>query len=122
MTALCAPVELGHALVDAPGLDHPPLRLHAVTFLAFNLGLGHRADFFLLLSHHDDLLDVFIAVTGNLQGVFQRLFPFTLGAYVTFLYRVWLTKRPALWTKLYHFIERPFLIPIEWDLNIMHQI
>ena len=122
MTALCAPVELCHALVDAPSLDHPPLCLHAVTFLAFYLGLGHRADLFLLLAHNHYLLYVFIAVTGNLQGIFQGLFPSTLGANVTFLNRVWLTKRIALWTKFHHFTERPFLIPIEWNLNIMHQI
>ena len=122
MAALCAPVELRHALVDAPGLNHPPISLIVTAFLAQNLGLGHGAELPLLLAHHDYLLDVFTVLTGNLQGLLQGLLPLTVGAYVTLLNRVWLTERPALWTKFYHFIERPFLNPIERDLNITYQI
>lgn len=40
VAALCAAEELGSALVDAPGLNHPPVGDSVVALGAFDLGLG----------------------------------------------------------------------------------
>ncbi len=61
ITAFGAPVELGHTLVNASGLNHPPLGLKVITFLAFNCGFWHNAELFLFLTHNDYLLvDLFL--------------------------------------------------------------
>jgi hypothetical protein len=88
VTALGAPVELCHAFIDAPGLNHPPKSLIVAAFLAMYLGLGHDAELPLLLAHHYYLLDVFTVSTGNLQGLLQRLLPGTRRAYITLLNNV----------------------------------
>ena len=72
MSAFGATEELGGALVDAPGLDHPPEGGGVVTFRAWDLGLGEDAQIPLLLPDNDDLV-FFLVIPGDDLLALHRL-------------------------------------------------
>ena len=118
MTTLGAPVELSCTLIDAPCLNHPPVRLVVIAFFAPDLGLGHRAELALLLSHYYDLVVlIFVAHYGS--GLLQRLLPTTLGANIALFTRVCLTESPTLWTELQRIITVPHSILNKPLLNVV---
>ena len=118
MTTLGAPVELCSTLVDAPGLDHPPVSLIVTAFLALDLCLGHRAELTLLLTHHYDLFVLF-GVAHYCSGLLQRLLIPALGANIALFTRVCLTESPTLWTELQPIITVPHSILNKPLLNVV---
>ena len=73
VSAFGAAEELGGALVDAPGLHHPPEGGGVVAFRAWDLGLGEDAQIPLLLPDYDDLI-LLLVVSGDDSLVLHLLF------------------------------------------------
>ncbi len=87
VTAFGATEELGGALVDAPGLDHPPEGGGVVTFRAWHLGLGEDAQLPLLLPDYDDLI-LHLVVSGDDSLTLHLLLGPALWADVHLLLRI----------------------------------
>ena len=118
MTTLGAPVKLGCALVDAPCLNHPPIRLVVTAFLALDLCLRHGTELPLLLPHYNDLFALLI-VAYYCTGLLQRLLIPTFGANIALFTRVCLTESPTLWTELQPTITVPHTILNKPLLNVV---
>ena len=75
VSAFGATEELSCALVNAPGLHHPPEGGGVVAFLAWDLGLGEDAQIPLLLPDYDDLILFLVVSRDNYLALHLLLGP-----------------------------------------------
>jgi hypothetical protein len=95
---LCTPEELRRRLVNATGLNHPPVSLSISTLQALRRHFRHGAELTLFLPYYYDFFFSLI-FTADDTGLLQRLFPPTFWANVATLNVICVAESPALWTK-----------------------